>query len=333
MSFFFCVCYIYIYIKNKIKMGANTSSQTSKQISSVVNESLNRSITTMSTSVVTQTDLNQSINVSFQNSTAMGFRITQDGRIAVNTLTKLSNSAMKTLSNEIENKLLQAIDQGSKQKNSGINLGQVNTSIQNQEMKTFVRNNIQNIIETNINNAITNRTSGSQTISVSIINSDFSGVFELSQYSLIENISNNIAKNVVKETMSNKAITESDQKGSQSNTQENVGLNFGFGGIFLFFFAMVAYGVYKMRNQLMIFKSPLGILLGIGLLLMAIGTIGIVMGWFDILISSSFLSVGVLFICCGYYLYRTRYRQQNVNIANTNTNTINILNPTKPSTL
>ena len=123
------------------------------------------------------------------------------------------------------------------------------------------------------------------------------------------------AKNAVSETF----------KLSQSSESTGFDLNFGiFGAIFLFFFALVAYGIYKMRNSLMIFKSLMGMMIGIGLILMLVGTLGIVMDWFSTMISGVLMGVGVICLVYAFYLYRTQYRTRKEQTTNaTNNNIVN----------
>jgi hypothetical protein len=124
------------------------------------------------------------------------------------------------------------------------------------------------------------------------------------------------ATNVVAETF---GLTQSSESSNE--------LSFAFGGIVLLFFAMVVYGVYKMRHRLMIFRSLMGMMIGLGLILMVLGTLGVLLDLFNILISSVLMSVGALCLSYAFYLYRIRYRQTtNITNVNNNTNNINIQN-------
>jgi hypothetical protein len=207
-------------------MGANLSVQTNKTISTVVNDTITESVAKMTNTVETLTSLEQNVIVNIYGGDIAGdIKVSQKGKIAVKILTKLDNSAMAEITNKIQTKLKQQVEQGSKQKNQGINLGQLNTSIQVQEMDTFVQNNVRNIVKTEIDNVITNRVSGKQQVSINLVDVNLGGDMVISQDALIKNIADNVAKNIISTVVDNKLITDIDQAGKQSSIMENIGVD------------------------------------------------------------------------------------------------------------
>ena len=226
-------------------MGANVSSQTQKSISSVVNNALNDVVTNISTELINSGAAIQTVELNARGAKIRGnIVIEQTSDVSIQAVSRIKNEQANKMANDIQNDIIAKLQAAAEQKNEGLNLGQVNTTIQNQEIATYVTNNLSNIIETNVKNVVTNDASVSQSILINLAYVDLVGDTVISQKAVIKNIANNVAEQLFENTLGNKSKTKALQDMRAKTKQVNEGLSFGF--LFLILMILGAgYLLYK----------------------------------------------------------------------------------------
>ena len=209
-------------------MGANVSSQTQKILSSVVNNALNNVVTNISTELINSGTAIQKVELNARGAKIRGnIVIEQTSDVSIQAVSRIKNEQANKMANDIRNEIIAKLQAAAEQKNEGLNLGQVNTTIQNQEIATYVTNNLSNIIETNVKNVVTNDASISQSILINLAYVDLVGDTVISQKAVIKNIANNVAEQLFENTLGNTSKTKALQDMHAKTKQVNEGLSFG----------------------------------------------------------------------------------------------------------
>ena len=222
-------------------MGANVSSQTIDSVSTTTNNVLNSVLTNMVNSSTAGSYSNQEIYINVSDSNCRTVYAVQKASNKLSALSQMSSETLTNLSNELKNKITKDIEQAAKQENTGLNLGQVNTSVMDQAVSSYLSNNIKNIVSTSISNIISNTSSSTQKITIYAKNMPNCDEISADQDIIIEQISNSIASNIVTNTLKNVADNEDVQKLSQKSDQKNAGLSLMFGVILLLIVGICIY--------------------------------------------------------------------------------------------
>lgn len=210
-------------------MGANHSSQTQKSISSVVNNALNDVVTNISTELINSGAAIQTVELNARGAKIRGnIVIEQTSDVSIQAVSRIKNEQANKMANDIQNDIIAKLQAAAEQKNEGLNLLNLNTTVQNQEIATYVTNNLSNIIETNVKNVVTNDASVSQSILINLAYVDLVGDTVISQKAVIKNIANNVAEQIFENTLGNKSKTKVLQEMRAKTKQLNEGLSFGF---------------------------------------------------------------------------------------------------------
>ena len=263
-------------------MGANISTQNIESMTKQINNSLTKVIQKVNTTISSSTMSDQTISLDMRESVNCSPQIHQKSKTTFTSLSQLSSEISNDVATEMKNKLKEELAQIVKQKNEGINFGQTNVSALNTVSNTFLENNIESIIETEITNLVSNTSVSKQAIIINARGMQCNPTgppFIIDQENLIEQISSNIANTLVKNAIKNVAENDVAKKITQTSDQTNAGLTFG-GMIFLliaaaaftFFFgykimcyiipifiAVVAYGIYYYSQTNL--KITLGVLI------------------------------------------------------------------------
>ena len=263
-------------------MGANISTQNIESMTKQINKTLTDVSTTQSNTSQSTNSSKQSVFLDLSYSKNCKAKISQISNSNLSAMSQFSSEISNEVANQLKNKLNEEIAQIVKQKNEGINFGQTNIANLKTISDTYVENNIQNIIKTQINNVISNTNSAEQEVVVYARNMECDSKdpsIIIDQKIVIEQISSNIANTLVKNAIKNVAENDVAKKITQTSDQTNAGLTFG-GMIFLliaaaaftFFFgykimcyiipifiAVVAYGIYYYSQTNL--KITLGVLI------------------------------------------------------------------------
>ena len=215
-------------------MGANISSQTMTSVSTIVNTGLNKVISDISTDIHNTTISTQRVDVELNDAVVNGtLSIHQSSYMSVRAMSQIKGKYATNMTNDIKAAIVKKLQSAAEQKNEGINVGQINTSIQDQKIKTHVHTELENIIETTVANVITNDVSADNTIFVRANRLRLDGNMVITQEHIVTNISNSIAKTLIDNTLSNKSkITELADM-SQKASQVNMGISFSFIGLII----------------------------------------------------------------------------------------------------
>ena len=263
-------------------MGNNISNQNIESMTKTINKTLTDVSTTQNNTSQSTNSSKQSVHLDLTGSKNCRAQISQTSNSNLSAMSQFSSEISNEVANQLKNKLNEEIAQIVKQKNEGINFGQTNVANLRTISDTYVENNIQNIIKTQINNVISNTNSAEQEVVVYARNMECDSKdpsIIIDQKIVIEQISSNIANTLVKNAITNVAENDVAKKITQTSDQTNAGLTFG-GMIFLliaaaaftFFFgykimcyiipifiAVVAYGIYYYSQTNL--KITLGVLI------------------------------------------------------------------------
>lgn len=263
-------------------MGANVSTQNIESMTKQINKTLTEVSTTISNTAESTNSSRQSVRLDLQGSKNCRAVISQTSNSSLSAMSQFTNETYNDISNQLKNKLNEEIAQIVKQKNEGINFGQTNVSDLRAISDTYVENNMQNVIKSQISSIISNTNSVDQEVVVYAKNMECDPKdpsIVIDQKAVIEQISSNIANTLVKNAIKNVAENDVAKKITQTSDQTNAGLTFG-GMIFLliaaaaftFFFgykimcyiipifiAVVAYGIYYYSQTNL--KITLGVLI------------------------------------------------------------------------
>ena len=176
-------------------MGANISSQTMTSVSTIVNTGLNKVISDITTNIGNTSTATQRVDVDLTDAVVNGtILIEQTSEMSIRAMSKIEGDYANDMKNDIQATIVKRLQQAAEQKNDGINLGQINTSIQNQEIETYVHSELKNIIETTVANVINNDVSADNTIWVRARRLRLDGDLIITQAVVMDNISANVAK-------------------------------------------------------------------------------------------------------------------------------------------
>jgi hypothetical protein len=205
-------------------MGANVSNQMIDSTTSIVSKALTDISTTVKSSNSSYTEAKQEMSVFIKGLTMINSDITFDQTADITVSTMLENSTK--LSNDLANKLKATLKETMvndlTQANEGLNLGQLNISNSQQRTRSYIENNVENIISSTINNEVTQYINGVQTMPVTLLDVTMKGssiIFnqEMQIKAIAKNVSTNIVKNVIKNVLTADVTKELTNKTEQLN--------------------------------------------------------------------------------------------------------------------
>jgi hypothetical protein len=217
-------------------MGANASST----YMSVVNETMTNVSTQVLTDVANKTSAHQQtsqiikvfVGPGGELNCGMGnLTLTQKASNAITALGTLDSSQIANLSNDIQNKFSSELASKIAQKNTGLNLGQLNVSDVNQKISNIVRTNINTVVKTTLSNSVTVDSTTRQVQSFNIYGKVNAGGCDFNQESTTKLVASNITKNINNLIQNNTAVTDAFNKADSVVSQTNTGLSLM--GIFL----------------------------------------------------------------------------------------------------
>lgn len=221
-------------------MGSNSSKQTQEDISKTITNSLNKTVTNISNSMTNSALSTQAIELDLTGAVIKGnISLKQDSKVKMAALSKIDSAQVASMATELSNEISKSLAAASEQKNSGLNLGQVNNSEQNQLISTYVETNLSQIMETNLSNVITNTTSADQVVRIRAKYLNLEGNMIVDQAAVIESISDGIASTLVEQTLTAKSSNKQLSEMAAKSSQVNAGISL-FGGLLVFIIIGVA---------------------------------------------------------------------------------------------
>ena len=205
-------------------MGANVSNQMIESTTSIVSDALTEISSTVNTSTSSYTQATQEMPVTIRGMRAIKSPLVfnQNLDLAVTTMLQSVTTLSTDLTNKLKAKLKETMVNELKQANEGLNLGQLNISNSEQSTKSYIENNVENIIKTTINNSVHGETVGKQYMPVDLENVILKGssvVFnqEMQIKAIAKNVSTSIVKNVIKNALTADVTKDLKNKTEQLN--------------------------------------------------------------------------------------------------------------------
>jgi len=210
-------------------MGANASAQ--------VNATVNNSVTQISTSVVNSTTSNSAAsavvtnNINFTNgpggvidcSGAVTF--SNDANVTISVVAQTISTQSAEITNQIMNSLKTLADNQAKQKNSGLNLGQFNASLQANINTSNIQNQIQNAVSQSLSSNVQAHGNVSNGITFVNYGTIKGATCTWNNTAVVSSLAQNISKSVQSVLANNPVVQSFVSDQSNGLTQSNVGLS------------------------------------------------------------------------------------------------------------
>lgn len=228
-------------------MGANVSNQMIESTTSIVSNALTEISTTVNSGTSSYTTATQEMPIYIKGLTMINSNMEwhQKADLTVSTMLESSADLSNDLANKLKATLKETMVNDLTQANEGLNLGQLNISNSQQRTRSYIENNLENIINSTINNKVTQYIGGMQQMPITLDSVTMKGssiVFnqEMQIKAIAKNVSTSIVKNVIKN-----ALTAAVTKDLTNKTEQlNKGLDI-FGLIGLIAVVIVGGVVYK----------------------------------------------------------------------------------------
>lgn len=247
-------------------MGANSSKQVSESINNVVNSTVNNFMNSseMSTDTTLSASQMQDVKIKAKNVTGCDLSFTQNMTIVSRVYSQLTSDKQLELVSQLDAAFKAEMQNQIEQKNSGINLGQVNVAdieqIINSNVINEVSNQVVNTLSNNINSAIV--ANQNQRIDLELdditcpIGNPYVGGIHVAQNVDLESVIENTMKDSNIQTTINKVATDVETATSASTSQINDGiLGCGIVAAILVVGAIVAGVVVGFKNGVLPLKK------------------------------------------------------------------------------
>ena len=184
-------------------MGLNISTQIDENVQKIVSDTLNEQTSNTDNSLDCMAEQTQVLNIggkeatiSLTNKCKMSIR--QESNVKLDCIIKATKETNMKQSSEAIDKLKSLAKQKLEQENEGINLGQINISSAVSKSDQYIEKNLQNIMNSVVNNALKVDVNASNTINLDFKNFDCDGAeLDISQSGVIKNIAKVVSKELI----------------------------------------------------------------------------------------------------------------------------------------
>jgi hypothetical protein len=233
-------------------MGTNVSVQDNVSITDIVNTNLTQISNDIDNGIVASATSNQTFNVTARGIRTKGdFNASQKTNMSMNAILNTNSKLSADLANQVTNQIEKKLKNDLEQVNKDLNIGQTNIAKTKNETVSKIKNNLSQIIKTGINNTVQSTTSGVQAFFVDLEFADIGGNVNLGQESQIATVAKSISETIAEAAVKN--VTETVDKTALENTvkQKNAGVDImAFASIFLVIVLVVGGGaLYLMPNN------------------------------------------------------------------------------------
>lgn len=232
-------------------MGANVSNQMIESTTSIVSNAMTEISTTVNSGTSSYTTATQEMPIHIRGLTMTDSNMEwhQKADLAVTAMLNSSADLSNDLSNKLKATLKETMVNDLTQANEGLNLGQLNISNSQQRTRSYIENNLENIVNSTINNVVTEYIDGIQQMPITlddVIMKGSSIVFN--QEMQIESISKNISTSIVKNVIKNALTADVTKDLTNKTKQLNKGLDI-FGIIAVVIVGGVGYKIFRGQTQ------------------------------------------------------------------------------------
>lgn len=205
-------------------MGSNVSNQMIESTTAIVSKAMTEISTTVNSGTSSYTTATQEMPIYIKGLTMINSSgtFTQSADLTVSTMLESSADLSNDLANKLKATLKETMVNDLTQANEGLNLGQLNISNARQSTSTYIENNLENIINSTINNVVTQYINGRQVMPVTLLDVTMKGssiVFnqEMQIKAIAKNVSTSIVKNVIKNALTADVAKDLTNKTEQLN--------------------------------------------------------------------------------------------------------------------
>jgi hypothetical protein len=233
-------------------MGVNVSKQSNESISNIVNQTMTDISSEINNEVSTITKSYQIMRIKIKGLKTHGgdLNISQKASVSVTSMLENSNELSNVMANKMTTKIKKELEVQAELSNKKLNLGQVNTSIQDNLSVINVQNIIKTAVSTTINNKVQPSTFGGQNLEMESEEIDTGGGnYNLSQENLISVIAKNISNNIVTNVLKNVVDVDLEEKLKAKAKLLNDGVNINmFAGIIMIIVLIIGAGYLSVKG-------------------------------------------------------------------------------------
>jgi hypothetical protein len=255
-------------------MGTNISRQQVDSTTELVQNVMNEVITSSTNQTIVNAYTNQhaEIDAHGANLTRCPLTITQNASTTALALGDVSNGLTAQLDNKLQAALNEKFDQTLKQLNEGINFGQTNVADVTTRTRTYLEQNLKNVINQSVTNVVQTTGKTDQNAKINLAGATcVDSPAGIDQKVVTNLISKNIAQTVVDNTVKNATEAEITKAVEQKVEQINKGLDFGIIIIVVIILALL--GVFGFGFKTILSNPAAKIAIG-ALILVGLGFLG-----------------------------------------------------------
>ena len=235
-------------------MGTNVSKQITDQTQTILKNTLNQQNNNTDNKINCNSNSSQKMNLGSVNASGCTVNVAQNLNVKLDCTLKASQQVKSGQGATATAKLQALATQKLQQSNAKLNLFQTNLAVATQKSNQYLKDNVENIINSNIKSTIATNASNSQELDLKSIQCSGGGTINVSQDGIINSIATSSTQQIIKGWQKATGIDMSTMDDSQSVIQKNIGISLAiFGGILIFllviYFAVKFMGGKNVSNK------------------------------------------------------------------------------------
>ena len=206
-------------------MGTNVSKQVTDQTQTILKNTLNQQNNNTDNKINCNSNSSQKMNLGSVNASGCTVNIAQNLNVKLDCTLKASQQVKTEQGASATAKLQALAKQKLQQSNAKLNLFQTNIAVATQKSNQYLKDNVQNIINSNIKSTITTNASNSQELDLKSIQCSGGSTINVSQDGIINSIATSSTQQIIDGWMKATGIDMTKMDDSQSVIQKNLGIS------------------------------------------------------------------------------------------------------------
>jgi len=206
-------------------MGTNVSKQVTDQTQTILKNTLNQQNNNTDNKINCNSNSSQKMNLGSVNASGCTVNIAQNLNVKLDCTLKASQQVKTEQGASATAKLQALAKQKLQQSNAKLSLFQTNIAVATQKSNQYLKDNVQNIINSNIKSTITTNASNSQELDLKSIQCSGGSTINVSQDGIINSIATSSTQQIIDGWMKATGIDMTKMDDSQSVIQKNLGIS------------------------------------------------------------------------------------------------------------
>ena len=206
-------------------MGTNVSKQVTDQTQTILKNTLNQQNNNTDNKINCNSNSSQKMNLGSVNASGCTVNIAQNLNVKLDCTLKASQQVKTEQGASATAKLQALAKQKLQQSNAKLNFFQTNIAVATQKSNQYLKDNVQNIINSNIKSTITTNASNSQELDLKSIQCSGGSTINVSQDGIINSIATSSTQQIIDGWMKATGIDMTKMDDSQSVIQKNLGIS------------------------------------------------------------------------------------------------------------